>query len=502
VTASGGLRQHLPAIAVTVTWAVISVMFILFAIHVWPTGGQDSQCMLPPAVEYRSSGELLHPFWQKAKVVDPAGKGRLVFHGFLLQVMAGTFAPATGYPAVHLVVMVIPAVALGFFALALLRVMKRFGEVKGWYKSALGVLAVAGLATVLVGLHSRPEPLTMLFVAAAFCAMTWIDVRRHWIAAGTALGLMAVTSPLPAGLGFIIFAIYIHIRLAQRAALVSLVGAGCLAAALAALITQFWYPYSIADWIGGLRNHWATTFSVPKESINYWFTHPRNSFYGFLYLLALGLGLHAFHRRNWRVRSRVGLLCSVGALAALVVRYCLYVPGLNYNLLVFAPLVYLAVVFTSLEMNQAGPTGTGLKKLRPALNLLILAILMLTTLGFARTLIMFPRFLKDGITYVQAKARLEEIRRSASGSVLIAPAFYVLTDDYQGLSVMEMPHHTVPKTHEIVVFAQVGLGRHTPPQIDGYRLVEDRFDRNVPRLLGVTLGNSCRGYDYAVYKRE
>ena len=51
-------------------------------------------------------------------------------------------------------------------------------------------------------------------------------------------------------------------RLGQRAALVNLVGAGCLAAAFAALITQFWYPYSIADWIGGLSDIGAAVLAL------------------------------------------------------------------------------------------------------------------------------------------------------------------------------------------------------------------------------------------------
>ncbi len=133
----------LPAVAVAATWVAISTLLVFFGIHVWPAGAGDSQFLIPPAVEYRSSGELLHPFYQKAKIFDPAGEGRLVYHGFLLQMIVGSFAPAPGYASAHLVIMVIPAAALGFFALAVVRVIRRFDGVSALYKATLGILATA-----------------------------------------------------------------------------------------------------------------------------------------------------------------------------------------------------------------------------------------------------------------------------------------------------------------------------------------------------------------------
>jgi hypothetical protein len=129
-------------------------------------------------------------------------------------------------------------------------------------------------------------------------------------------------------------------------------------------------------------------------------------------------------------------------------------------------------------------------------------VFIMTSLGFVRTLVTFPEFLRRGVSYTDARTQIEDLRRSASGSILITPAIFGLFDDYDGISVMVLPHHAVPKTHDYVVFSQVGLARQTPPEIEGYVLIEDRFDHRPPRLFGIKVANSTHGYDYAVYQRD
>jgi hypothetical protein len=496
---AGNLKHSLPAVSIMTAWALIGALLLTFAVHVWPTGAQDSQFFLPPAVEYRTTGELVHPFWEKADEIDPTGQGRLVYHGFLFPLLVGSLAPSAGYPGVHMVVMCILVAALGLFALAAVRTTRRFPEAP-LCGALLGVLAVTGLATALLGLSGRPEPLGMLIILGCFHAMMRLRPGKHWIPAGVALGLLGVTSPLPALLGLVLFALYAHYRFAQRAALIYLVAAGGMALLLVVGIASLWYPYSLPTWIAGLRAHWATTRNLLKDLIHYWFTNPRNSFYGLLYVSAAILGL--FSLRHRPIKSKAGFAVSALVLLAVMARYHLYSPGINYNLIVFAPLVYLAVMFTCLEIGRTMRSGRNGAGLRPVLCLLVLGVFLLTSMGFARTLVIFPRFLDHGVTYAEAKQRLADLRAGASGPVLITPALFGLVDDYDNLGVLAMPHHPVPKTYEIVVFAQFGLARQTPPRIDGYRLVEDRFDHEPPRIFGIKVANSNHGYDYAVYRRD
>ena len=217
---------------------------------------------------------------------------------------------------------------------------------------------------------------------------------------------------------------------------------------------------------------------------------------------ALALGLYSLSRRRRPIGSRVGFAVWAAVLAFIVVKFRLYSPGINYNLLVFSPLVYLAVIFICLEISSGVLSGKDAGRLRAALHCVILAAFLLTSLGFVRSLVTFPRFLHNGVSFDEAKDRLKDLRRDASGSVLITPTLFGLVDDYDNMSVMVLPHHAVPKTHEIVVFAQVGLARQTPPQIDGYSLVDDRFDHDAPRIFGVKVANSSHGYAYAVYRRD
>jgi hypothetical protein len=401
-----------------------------------------------------------------------------------------------------MVVMLILVAVLGVFSLAVIRVMRGFAEIPAPYRASLGVFAVAGLTTALLGLSGRPEPLAMLIILTGFLAITRVDVRRQWIPAGIALGLFGVTSPLPAAIGFVLFALYMHARLGRRDALVGVVGAGGSAALVALSIIFLWYPYSLTDWLAGLRTHWASTDSVLKDVVHYWFTNPRNSFYGLLFLLALTLGFLRLGRHRAVVKSKAGFAVSLAVLFIIAAEARLYSPGINYNLVVFSPLVYLAVIFAGLARCRDEAAVKGARRLCPVVTPLILAVFLMTSLGFARTVVTFPAFLQRGVSYAEARVRLEDLRGSASGSILITPAIFGLVDDYQGISVMVLPHHAVPKTHEFVVFSQVGLARRTPPEIDGYVLIEDRFDRDAPRVFGVKVANSTHGYDYAIYRRE
>jgi hypothetical protein len=489
-------------VSIAAAWAIIAALLVAFAINVWPAGTKDEQFLIPPALEYRSSGELVHPFWQKARDMDPTGEGRLVYHGFLLQLIVGTVALSPGYQGAHMVLMLILVAVLGVFSLAIVQVIRAFPGVPAMHGALLGVSAVAGLPTVLLGLGSRPEPLAMLIVLCAVLVMRRLDLRRQWIPAGIAVGLIGVTSPLPAIVAFVLFALYIHMRLRQRDALAGTVLAAGTATLSALAIVFLWYPFSLLDWLHGLEAHRASLGAPPQGIIYCWFTNPRYSFYGLLFLLAAALGALRLGRHRDRVKSRVGFIVSLAGLVIIVVESKLYTPQILYNLMVFSPLVYVAAIFAGLEICRDEAAAKGARRLCPALTAIIVMVFLATSLGFARTLVTFPAFLQRGVSYAEAKTRFEDLRTNASGSILITPALYGLVYKYDGISVMELPDQPIPKGYEFIMYSQVGVARQTPPEIDGYVLIEDRFDRNAPRIFGVKVANSTHGYDYAIYQGE
>ena len=90
-------------LSLTVLWSVLAVLCVILmgeAYYQYPIMDGDAIDFLPHAISYAHHGTLIDPF---AKNFDSTGQGRLVYHGFLMEIVSGKMCPSSTYPALRMV---------------------------------------------------------------------------------------------------------------------------------------------------------------------------------------------------------------------------------------------------------------------------------------------------------------------------------------------------------------------------------------------------------------
>lgn len=481
---------------VCLLWLVPAAVVLAFAWNCWPVLEDDAIDFIPPAVTYASQGALVNevnPLWAQ---VDPAGEGRLVYHGFLYTLVVGKMAASATYPSVVWVMALIDVLALGACAFVLYRVATlRAGSFDFW-RMALVALGVGGIASALISLRGRPEPFAMLLVALAAGCMFMLEWRWHFILAGGALGLMAASHPTGTLLCAPVVMVYASARCGPsqwlawlcKALVVSLVFFG---------ITMIWYPYHLSEWVAGLVRHASIVSAWDRRGrvLQYWLTVPRTALFVPLYLVSLTCGLWLSWRFRDKIRFRVGFGLSLVVFMLAAYFFNMRNPEMNYDF-ILAPLIY-GVLILGWGVWLACDAKACLPGCRKLMLFLPLTAMAVTNLGFLRQAALYPFFLNHGMKYLQARARLQEIRESWPGKIELDGGLFTLTEDYHNLA------FTIdgPRQAPLAVVQQVNRGLLSPPKLENYELVEDHFSRVVPSLFGVRIGNTVGGYNFAVYRR-
>lgn len=429
-----------------------------------------------------------------AKQIDLTGQRRLLNHGFLHPIVVGAITPKATYRAIIFTIGILQAVTLGLWAWVFWKVAVRFGSnCPGWWSCWVCVLSMGALATVLVGLHGRPEPFVMLLLGLAAAVSFVVPPKWHSAVSGVALGLIAASHPVPAvllGLATLAYRAW-HLRFSLWLAdglKVGVAATGGFALALSA------FPYTLAEWLDGCWRAGASVLARlgDPSPLYYWFAVPSATFCAAVLVLGAIAAVALFRR------ERRGPACSAAfAVTTVLFLFAAWYFGgraavRNYNLLAAIPIVYALIIACSagLELRQ----GCGSR----AALALISVVLLLAGAGFYRAVVLFPFFLERGVTYEEARHRLSKLRAEAEGGIALDAAFFVLAEGYDGLRFDDDGY-----TESTFIFLQQANRRlANPPEIKGFDLLEDRFGHRFPTIAGVRLGHSEQGYNYAIYKRR
>ena len=503
VRSGDGSSRRLSGRPVCVAWGVLAAVILTFAWHCWPVLDGDAINFVPNMVTYASDGSLVNTPSSIAQEVDSAGGGRLIHHGFLYEMVVGRISLFPTYPAVILTMAVVEVLALGACAFVLYRAANTTAAGPGWLRLGLVVFALGGSAASLVGLRGRPEPFGILLVASSASFMCLLSWRWHFLCVGGAMGLLAATHPVGALLCAPIAALYASVRCMGREWFAWLAKALLTSLAVFAAALAF-YPYHLREWVEGLLRHYSIVSwhysSVlagdPQRVCYYWLTNPRAVLFGPLLLMSLVAGLCL----AWRFRSAIQfkgafVLCSF---SFVIGAYLLAMrnPQNNYNLQLLTPVLYsLLIVFA---LGCLSPQANALPvQFRLFAVAIVLGGVALTGLGLARDVALFPFFLKHGLRYDQARNGLQKIRANWPERICITEGLFSLTEDYRNLNFKS----ETAKAPPILVVQQINSGLLLAPSLDNYVLVEDYFSPVAPRWLGIKIGNTVGGYNFAVYRR-
>lgn len=449
----------------------------------------DAICFLPQAVMF-AQGEGLRNVYQFSYLPD----GGFIWHGFLFSMVLGGLFKTDTYLKVSLAIAVLNTINILLLATALLRFTSKWSP---WPKSLFLALALLTQIGFLQGLLGRPESLTSLLLAGGILLWSFKASWALYSIIGCIVGLLAVTSPIPAIYVSVFFIIGIVLREKFSTRLIIillLVAAGAL---LAMALSFLFYPYNIEQWFWGMKQH---ANNVIKDTygnnfaliVRQFFISSGRFMMGFVFAGCLGAAAYLVSRGNKENLSiRMLLLFLLALVGILIFRVSIKIQY-YYITCLFPVAIVCAAVFLS-DFNTLSK-----------LSLKIFICLSLILSSFDPILLQAGAMLGwRSLPLVDARKVFADDLEVMSGRVTISMDLIVLADRTERLQVLYeyVPECVEPETDWLVV-QQYCFFYDDPPDYQNFYLVENRFVKKnkLPGRLAQWFG--VNGYGYAIYKRK
>lgn len=484
---TASLRRYLPCLAALPT-AIL--LFVLVSSGRFPLDG-DSVCFLPIAENVARGEGLVNLLYEMPLSYSPSHDGRLIWHGFLAPLVWGAMARPANYAGVLFAIAMLGAISILVWALSCQRILLRPGV--SATKQALfifcGSIAIAGI----VFNNGRPESLSSLWVCLACAGFAYIrpgSIRDGVF--GAIMALIAVTTPIAAIMCALAYGIFATLTMPPSrwlpSAVTSAICGGVVMAACFAI-----YPYGFGEWIGGMQIH------AQKCVINY--NSSRHLYYwlvarpmlgGVALVAIITTSVCVFQAQSWFRKLAAG---SFGVALLGTVAY--FAPdGRNYNVLPLLPAIALFVFFQAAMLQDSSV---------PFQKIFCIALALLFAVSgsnFVRSLLIAWSS-ADYLSF--AEAREEIARLDPMESVTVSSGLFTALPVNTGAKVVRSG--SIPEKGEVKVntkwffLQQINPARAVPPTFTNYRLVTNRFSKTQPRLFGVSLANTSRGYNFALYEK-
>lgn len=466
-----------------------------------PLFGTDSCVFLPQTVPFYERGELINEVWRPARHIDPLGKGRMVYHGFLYPMILTLLMWRGDYLAMVGSLAILHAVS----ALLLCGLLWNFAKCWKWRMTPGQLLLVPLLgwagANYTQGGLGRPEPLAAIIVMGSALVMSRSHLRWHGCIAGIGIGLATASDPIVGVFGGLAFAAYAGWRFPARRCLLEIAGAAVVSM-LALACCFLWYPYSVGEWFRGTSGMGQGALAVGERG-HYWqnflvecFSYGSSWFLPGTVLLVVWSGVRLVRRQRRAGQGPCSPLVFYASLlltGAAALRFVLYLPWARYNVLPFVPLGFLLIFH---ELGQESPRG------RPSpYRFAAVIVLAIASLGLPTDLFQRYHTLRFGLDLRAARSLFNAVRKNHPDEVIaMNQSLFTLTEDYR--NIVFWKNEAPPAEATILLDSQFSQRQLRPVAIDGFRLAADHFNSRPPSLLGVTVPLRDRGCGFAVYLRD
>lgn len=449
----------------------------------------DAICFLPQAVMF-AQGEGFRNVYQFNYLPD----GGFIWHGFLFPMVLGGLFKTDTYLKVSLTIAVLNTINILLLAVTLLRFTSKWSPLPKLLFLAVALLTQIGF---LQGLLGRPESLTSLLLGWGILLWSFKPSLTLYSIIGCIVGLLAVTSPIPAiyASAFFIIGIVFRENLSSRLIrILLLVAAGAL---LAMALSFLFYPYSIEQWFWGMKQHANNVIKDPSGNnfaliVRQFFISSGRFMMGFVFAGCWAAAAYLVLRSNkGNLSIRMLLFLLLALVGILIFRISIKIQY-YYIICLFPVAIVCAAVFLS--------DNNTLFKL--SLKICICLSLILSSLD--------PILLQVGamlgcrsLPLVDARKMFADDLEMMTGRVTISMDLIVLADRTERLQVLYdyVPKCNEPETDWLVV-QQYCFFYDDPPDYQNFYLVENRFVKKnkLPGRLAQWFG--VNGYGYAIYKRK
>ncbi len=492
--------RRIEILCITIMWLGISFFYLLFALNVWPPLDTDALAYMPPIVQYAQNHKLTNAVWSLAKIYDPTREGRLVYHGFLYQMLVGSLMPNPTYRTAVFMIAILNVITLGSIGFIFYRLVSH-SHLNSLWRISIAGSALLGISNLINGLVGRPDTFVILIISLAIVILMSTDKHRHWIIFGLAIGILICSHTISAIISTALFIAYLSSRFDKREFLSYLFRALGLAS-LTFAMCFLWYPYSLSDWIrGNYLQSLDVVWPYFKASLlYYWFITPSTFFYGVTFIIGLGCAAYLYQRVKSSIKIKRVLFFSAFVALALSYYFGIRVPLRSYNLRIFAPLVYTAIIYTYVIWDRNYEPGV--RKYKKGFVMVgLLTIFIISSFSFCREILLFRGNLKNGTSYNEARKFLQDFRSRNNGVIMLSGGFFSLTEDYNNIVFGTESDISTLKPDYILLKQAAYRGKLFVREIPGFIIIKDFYCKTPPRLFGIDIARINRGYDFAVYRR-
>lgn len=478
----------------------IAALLLVFAHNAYPVPGGDSVFFLVPALQLSNEGVLANPLFsdeQNINSIDPSGMKKFLIYPPLFPLILNHGMAGASPIDIFVTIAILNIFTLWLCAWAFYRAAKKDGNLD-WPKFCAVILGLLALASGLVGGSGRPEILSSLWVALGILVFFHVGKKYDWLLYGILSGLMFATHLTGGIIAFLALGTMLATRLRAKEALSRFSGIVLISfpVFLSAIAIG---PFGVRETIlGTVRNALAVSsgyaaqfsewFTVSKF-VQYYILSPVTPFYAFVVILLLVSGWYFYKKYRPQIASPALFgLCVFSLLIMLA--SMIYSVGHIFYLLIFAPIIFLGFI------RYFSESGIFPKAV-------VITVLFLVSTAFLRMAILFPPFLDGEPSFAQARETFSKASREHAGGNLkigVTGSLWSLSEDYKNMYIYNAWPKKPKEGATLVFFQQKYSGLSAPLEIAGCIVSENRFSPDASKFLGVKLGNTPPGYNYAVYK--
>jgi len=473
--------------------AAVAAVLLVFAHHGYPTPNTDAPSFLVGAVNFARGQGLVNPYYPHSAFGDLSGRDRLVYYPPAFPLAVSVLMPAPTSRGAFLAVAALRVLSIALAVVLLCRVAAAASTSPSRDQTALVALSLCGLATNWLPTQGRPEALaTLLVILAALAALRlhgWALVAVF----GILLGLTAATQPMGAFELGLVMCLWLAAREPPEVASPRV----AVTAAIAVLVFTVFLalsPHGLRETLSGILRSYPHTpwASLPgSDWWKPWLTVRRSTFYLPLFATAAGGAVWLVVRRPAHARSPYLLAAAAAGLLASFYHASFTHHALrNYNALLLSPIAFALLVAVAARRPAARAVQAG-----------ALACVAASAVGFFGHLAFFPWYLRHGHTLEEGRARWTQAPVPRDVSVSMTGNLWALSEEYDRLRMTPISGLDPRQLQPVLLLGQRREYEGEPPQLAGFRLVLDWFNRELARP-GPHRYFVPEDYSFAVYVKQ
>ncbi len=486
---------------ILLTGGIVIIILSIFSAYDYPPPRADSVYYVVPAFNYAIKGELSNPIIHDEFInfVDPSGERKFIYQPPLYPLLIGILLKIQKNPTpttFFIIITIINGIIILSTTFILYRIARQ-GRID--FLTILGI----GLAVIIMASANhtgmwRMEILSELFVALVLLFGTmysWMSIPSSIL--GILLGLTITIHPSHGILSFIIIHIYLSISHRSRRLLLSLMKLYGVGLGVASLIIAL-SPFTAQEIIRGTVRHFLNVGGFPLFSLftdvniykNFIFQLPAPPFLIILILICFQISFSNYKNTSSLIYK---------PLLILLLLLIIYWRRLDY-FVIFLPLILIIIIY-----------GLSIIKNQP-IRYCIIFSLFLSSLFFFRLVLLFPYYLRNGISLKEIRSD-QEIKKflfkNNDKLIGISEIFWTISENYKNIRFIPIDRPDIKtdimidslKKKKITIFIlqQIYFPRYFPPHLDRCTILKNTFIPKIPYLLFIPLAKTIPSYAYVIY---